>query len=64
MDKAEYERRFGPRLRQVAGCMIWQGAIDRRGCPRVKVKGRMVTLGRLTYLTFRGPVPKHQQVRH
>ncbi len=43
-----------------ARCLLWQGAVDRHGCPRVKVKGRMVTLGRLTYLTFRGPVPKDQ----
>jgi hypothetical protein len=64
IEKAEYERRFASRLRRIVGCLIWQGAVDRRGCPRVKVKGRMVTLGRLTYETFVGPVPRGQQVRH
>jgi hypothetical protein len=64
MEKAEYERRFGPRLRRAAGCLIWQGAVDWHGCPRVKVKGRMVTLGRLTHETLVGPVPEGQQVRH
>jgi hypothetical protein len=64
MEKAEYERRFTPRLLRAARCLLWLGPVDRHGCPRVKVKGRMVTLGRLTYLTFRGPVPKGQQVRH
>ncbi len=64
MEKAEYDRRFAPRLRRAAGCLIWQGAVDRHGCPRVKVKGRMVTLGRLAHETFVGPVPRGQQVRH
>lgn len=64
LEKVEYLRRFLPRLRRVAGCLIWQGAVDRHGCPRVKVKGRMVTLGRLTHETFVGPVPRGQQVRH
>jgi hypothetical protein len=64
IEKAEYERRFGSRLRRIVGCLIWQGAVDRRGCPRVKVKGRMVTLGRLTHETFVGPVPRGRQVRH
>jgi hypothetical protein len=64
MEKAEYERRFTPRLLRVARCLLWLGPVDRHGCPRVKVKGRMVTLGRLTHETFVGPVPKGQQVRH
>jgi hypothetical protein len=64
IEKAEYERRFTPRLLRAARCLLWLGPVDGHGCPRVKVKGRMVTLGRLAHETFVGPVPRGQQVRH
>jgi hypothetical protein len=48
----------------LAGCWIWQGALDPSGYGAIKADGKKRNTHRVSYETFVGPVPRARVVCH
>lgn len=47
-----------------SGCWLWTGSTENFGYGRLNCRGTVITAHRLSYLTFRGPIPPGLCVCH
>lgn len=44
-------------------CWLWKGNVDSKGYPRIRTKGKLEYVHRLTWATVNGPIPAGAAVR-
>lgn len=47
-----------------SGCWIWQAGTNGAGYARISVKGASVSVHRLSYVLFKGPIPDNKPLDH
>lgn len=52
------------RISYEGNCWVWVGRLNRLGYPQFKVLGRTKQVHRLTYVAFKGPIPRELELDH
>lgn len=58
------ERILGRLIEGPNGCVLWSGALTRKGYGQTSVGGKSAAVHRLIYVHFKGPIPDGLEIDH